>query len=102
MKITNSLAQEIKNQFLQEWKIYKENNLYEDDDLQTILETFNSFKEEWPQEHQDYYDAIIEETDSLDEVQYLTDQLDYPTYQEAELILGDFIDSINIDEEVNS
>lgn len=95
MKITNSLAQEIKNQFLQEWEIYKENNLYEDDDLQTILETFDSFKEEWPQEHQDYYDAIIEETDSLDEVQYLTDQLDYPTYQEAELMLSDFIDNIN-------
>lgn len=96
MKITNSLGEEIKDQFTAEWEQYKEDNLYEDDDYQTMVEMYNSFKEEWPQHHEDYYDAIIEEVDSIDEVEYITDGLDYHKYQEAEIILGNFIDDLNL------
>lgn len=95
MKITNNLAKVIKEEFLSDWKTYREdNNIEEDEDYKTNLD---AYIEEWVPEHEDYYDAIIEEVDSLDEVEYLTDQLDYSKYQEAEAKLYDFIE--NIEEE---
>jgi len=92
MKITNNLAKIIKEEFLQDWKDYKDrNNIEEDEDYKSNLD---SYIEEWVPEHEDYYDAIIEEVDSLDEVEYLTDQLDYEKYQEAEAELYDFIENL--------
>lgn len=95
MKITNNLAKIIKEEFLQDWKDYKDrNNIEEDEDYKSNLD---SYIEEWVPEHEDYYDAIIEEVDSLDEVEYITDQLDYEKYQEAEAELYNFIE--NLEEE---
>jgi len=92
MKITNNLAKIIKEEFLQDWKDYKDrNNIEEDEDYKSNLD---SYIEEWVPEHEDYYDAIIEEVDSLDEVEYLTDQLDYEKYQEAEAELYNFIENL--------
>lgn len=97
MKITNTLANNIKQEFLQNWKDYKEyNNIEKDEDFDT---NFESFKEEWVPEHENYFDAIIEEVDSLDEVEYITDQLDYTKYQKAEAELINFIDDIKDEEE---
>lgn len=97
MKITNNLANKIKQEFLQDWKNYKEyNNIEKDEDFDT---NFEAFKEDWVPEHENYYDAIIEEVDSLDEVEYMTDQLDYEKYQEAEAELISFIDDIKDEEE---
>ena len=95
MKITNNLAKIIKEEFLQDWKDYKDrNNIEEDENYKSNLD---SYIEEWVPEHEDYYDAIIEEVDSLDEVEYITDQLDYEKYQEAEAELYNFIE--NLEEE---
>lgn len=91
MKITDSLKEEIKQQFESDWKNYAENNSIDFDDT----DSKEAFIEDWIQENQDYYDAIIEEVDSLDEVQYLTDPLDYETYQEAEIELSNFVNSLN-------
>lgn len=92
MKITNNLGNEIKELFLQNWKDYMEDNYIEkDEDYESNLD---AYIEEWVPEHEDYYDAIIEEVDSLDEVEYLTDQLDYQKYQKAEAELYNFIDNI--------
>ena len=95
MKITSNLARIIKEEFLQDWKDYKDrNNIEEDENYKSNLD---SYIEEWVPEHEDYYDAIIEEVDSLDEVEYITDQLDYEKYQEAEAELYNFIE--NLEEE---
>lgn len=92
MKITSNLARIIKEEFLQDWKDYKDrNNIEEDENYKSNLD---SYIEEWVPEHEDYYDAIIEEVDSLDEVEYLTDQLDYEKYQEAEAELYNFIENL--------
>lgn len=92
MKITNNLGNEIKELFLQNWKTYMEdNNIEKDEDYKDNLD---AYIEEWVPEHEDYYDAIIEEVDSIDEVEYLTDQLDYEKYQEAEAELYNFIENI--------
>lgn len=97
MKITNNLAKVIKEEFLSDWYNYMEdNNIEKDEDYETNLD---AYIEEWVPEHEDYYDAIIEEVDSLDEVEYLTDQLDYEKYQEAEAELYDFIENIKEEEE---
>ena len=97
MKITNNLGNEIKELFLQDWKAYMEdNNIEKDEDYSDNLD---AYIEEWVPEHEDYYDAIIEEVDSLDEVEYLTDQLDYKKYQKAEAELYDFIENIKEEEE---
>lgn len=96
MKITNNLGNEIKELFLQDWKAYMEdNNIEKDEDYETNLD---AYIEEWVPEHEDYYDAIIEEVDSLDEVEYLTDQLDYQKYQEAEAELYNFIETLKEEE----
>lgn len=96
MKITNSLAEIIKKEFLQDWKTYMEdNNIEKDEDYKDNLD---AYIEEWVPEHEDYYDAIIEEVDSIDEVEYLTDQLDYEKYQEAEAELYNFIENIKEEE----
>ena len=97
MKITNNLGNEIKELFLQDWKAYMEDNGIEKDEDYT--DNLDAYIEEWVPEHEDYYDAIIEEVDSLDEVEYLTDQLDYEKYQEAEAELYDFIENIKEEEE---
>ena len=97
MKITNNLGNEIKELFLQDWKAYMEdNNIEKDEDYSDNLD---AYIEEWVPEHEDYYDAIIEEVDSLDEVEYLTDQLNYQKYQKAEAELYDFIENIKEEEE---
>lgn len=97
MKITSSLAETIKKEFLQDWKTYMEdNNIERDEDYKDNLD---AYIEEWVPEHEDYYDAIIEEVDSIDEVEYLTDQLDYEKYQEAEAELYNFIENIKEEEE---
>lgn len=96
MKITNNLGNEIKELFLQNWKTYMEdNNIEKDEDYKDNLD---AYIEEWVPEHEDYYDAIIEEVDSIDEVEYLTDQLDYEKYQEAEAELYNFIENIKEEE----
>lgn len=96
MTITNSLAETIKKEFLQDWKAYMEdNNIEKDEDYKDNLD---AYIEEWVPEHEDYYDAIIEEVDSIDEVEYLTDQLDYEKYQEAEAELYNFIENIKEEE----
>lgn len=97
MKITNNLGNEIKELFLQDWKAYMEDNGIEKDEDYT--DNLDAYIEEWVPEHEDYYDAIIEEVDSLNEVEYLTDQLDYEKYQEAEAELYDFIENIKEEEE---
>ena len=97
MKITNNLGNEIKELFLQDWKAYMEDNDIEKDE--DYIDNLDAYIEEWVPEHEDYYDAIIEEVDSLDEVEYLTDQLDYKKYQEAEAELYDFIENIKEEEE---
>ena len=92
MKITNNLAKAIKKEFLSDWYNYMQyNNIEKDEDYETNLD---AYIEEWVPEHEDYYDAIIEEVDSLEEVQYLTDQLDYTKYQKAEAELYNFIEKI--------
>ena len=53
-----------------------------------------AYKEIWVTENEDFLDAIIENVDHLDEIEYLTDALDYETYQEAEVILNNFIDEL--------
>lgn len=96
MKITNNLGNEIKELFLQNWKTYMEdNNIEKDEDYKDNLD---AYIEEWVPEHEDYYDAIIEEVDSIDEVEYLTDQLDYEKYQEAEAELYNFIETLKEEE----
>ena len=96
MKITNNLAKVIKEEFLSDWHNYMEdNNIEKDEDYKNNLD---AYIEEWVPEHEDYYDAIIEEVDSLDEVEYLTDQLDYQKYQEAEAELYNFIETLKEEE----
>lgn len=96
MKITNNLAKVIKEEFLSDWYNYiEDNNIEKDEDYETNLD---AYIEEWVPEHEDYYDAIIEEVDSLDEVEYLTDQLDYQKYQEAEAELYNFIETLKEEE----
>lgn len=96
MKITSNLAKVIKEEFLSDWHNYMEdNNIEKDEDYETNLD---AYIEEWVPEHEDYYDAIIEEVDSLDEVEYLTDQLDYQKYQEAEAELYNFIETLKEEE----
>ena len=90
------VGNEIKELFLQNWKTYMEdNNIEKDEDYKDNLD---AYIEEWVPEHEDYYDAIIEEVDSIDEVEYLTDQLDYEKYQEAEAELYNFIENIKEEE----
>ena len=57
-------------------------------------ENKEAYKEIWVTENEDFLDAIIENVDHLDEIEYLTDALDYETYQEAEVILNNFIDEL--------
>lgn len=54
-------------------------------------ENKEAYKEIWVTENEDFLDAIIENVDYLDEVEYLTDALDYETYQEAEVILNNLL-----------
>lgn len=91
MEITEILENEIKNKFYEDWQNYIDDNNIQLDDQE---ETKEAFKEDWITENEDFLDAIIEGVDYLDEVQYLTDALDYEKYQEAETILMNFIDEL--------
>ena len=88
MQISETLGNEIKNKFEEDWQDYiDENSIPEEEQA----ENKEAYKEIWVTENEDFLDAIIENVDYLDEVQYLTDPLDYETYQEAEVILNNFI-----------
>lgn len=91
MEISETLGNEIKNKFEEDWQDYiDENNIPKEEQA----ESKEVYKETWVNENEDFLDAIIEGVDYLDEVEYLTDALDYETYQEAEVILIDFIDEL--------
>ena len=98
MRLTKSLEEEIKNLFLEEWDQYVIDNHYDDLEYDYTEEdkivALESFAEEWIESHEDYLDAIIENADSLDEVEFETDHLDYTKYQEAEVILLDYLEEI--------
>ena len=98
MRLTKSLEEEIKNLFLEEWDQYVIDNDYDDPEYDYTEEdkivALESFAEEWIESHEDYLDAIIENADSLDEVEFETDHLDYTKYQEAEVILLDYLEEI--------
>lgn len=87
MEITEDLKQEIAKLFNEDWLNYCEYN--DVDCLDTDAKDI--FKEQWLSEHEDYLDAIIEKVDSLEFVEYITDPLDYPKYQEAEQIFNNFV-----------
>lgn len=91
MQISETLGNEIKNKFEEDWQDYiDENSIPEEEQA----ENKEAYKEIWVTENEDFLDAIIENIDYLDEVEYLTDALDYETYQEAEVILNNFIDEL--------
>lgn len=92
MKITNSLREEIRSQFLSDLSDYREYNLDTADSSKELLKEYIT---DWCKEHQEYLDAIIEEVDSIDNVEYITDSLDYNLYREADQILLNFIDEID-------
>ena len=88
MQISETLGNEIKNKFEEDWQDYiDENSIPEEEQA----ENKEAYKEIWVTENEDFLDAIIENVDHLDEIEYLTDALDYETYQEAEVILNNFI-----------
>lgn len=88
MQISETLGNEIKNKFEKDWQYYiDENSIPEEEQA----ENKEAYKEIWVTENEDFLDAIIENVDHLDEIEYLTDALDYETYQEAEVILNNFI-----------
>lgn len=88
MQISETLGNEIKNKFEEDWQDYiDENSIPEEEQA----ENKEAYKEIWVTQNEDFLDAIIENVDYLDEVEYLTDALDYETYQEAEVILNNFI-----------
>lgn len=79
------------NKFEEDWQDYiDENSIPEEEQA----ENKEAYKEIWVTENEDFLDAIIENVDHLDEIEYLTDALDYETYQEAEVILNNFIDEL--------
>ena len=91
MQIPETLGNEIKNKFEEDWQDYiDENSIPEEEQA----ENKEAYKEIWVTENEDFLDAIIENVDHLDEIEYLTDALDYETYQEAEVILNNFIDEL--------
>lgn len=91
MQISETLGNEIKNKFEEDWQDYiDENSIPEEEQA----ENKEAYKEIWVTENEDFLDAIIENVDHLDEIEYLTDALDYETYQEAEVILNNFIDEL--------
>lgn len=91
MQISETLGNEIKNKFEEDLQDYiDENSIPEEEQA----ENKEAYKEIWVTENEDFLDAIIENVDYLDEVEYLTDALDYETYQEAEVILNNFIDEL--------
>ena len=91
MQISETLGNEIKNKFEEDWQDYiDENSIPEEEQA----ENKEAYKEIWVAENEDFLDAIIENVDHLDEIEYLTDALDYETYQEAEVILNNFIDEL--------
>lgn len=91
MQISETLGNEIKNKFEEDWQDYiDENSIPEEEQA----ENKEAYKEIWVTENEDFLDAIIENVNYLDEVEYLTDALDYETYQEAEVILNNFIDEL--------
>lgn len=91
MQISETLGNEIKNKFEEDQQDYiDENSIPEEEQA----ENKEAYKEIWVTENEDFLDAIIENVDYLDEVEYLTDALDYETYQEAEVILNNFIDEL--------
>lgn len=91
MQISETLGNEIKNKFEEDWQDYiDENSIPEEEQA----ENKEAYKEIWVTENEDFLDAIIENVDYLDEVEYLTNALDYETYQEAEVILNNFIDEL--------
>lgn len=91
MQISETLGNEIKNKFEEDWQDYiDENSIPEEEQT----ENKEAYKEIWVTENEDFLDAIIENVDYLDEVEYLTDALDYETYQEAEVILNNFINEL--------
>lgn len=91
MQISETLGNEIKNKFEEDWQDYiDENSIPEEEQA----ENKEAYKEIWVTENEDFLDAIIENVDHLDEIEHLTDALDYETYQEAEVILNNFIDEL--------
>lgn len=91
MQISETLGNEIKNKFEEDWQDYiDENSIPEEEQA----ENKEAYKEIWVTENEDFLDAIIENVDHLDEIEYLTDALDYEIYQEAEVILNNFIDEL--------
>lgn len=91
MQISETLGNEIKNKFEEDWQDYIDKNSIPEEEQ---AENKEAYKEIWVTENEDFLDAIIENVDYLDEVEYLTDALDYETYQEAEVILNNFIDEL--------
>lgn len=77
MQISETLGNEIKNKFEEDWQDYiDENSIPEEEQA----ENKEAYKEIWVTENEDFLDAIIENVDHLDEIEYLTDALDYKKF----------------------
>ena len=87
MNLNDDLKEEISKQFNEDWSDYCERNDINEKDN----ESKDIFKEEWLSNHEEYLDAIIEDVDSLENIEYITDPLDYEKYQEAQQIFNNFI-----------
>lgn len=87
MNLNNNLKSEIIEQFNEDWSNYC---TYNDINLEDN-ESKDIFKEEWLSNHEEYLDAIIEDVDSLEYIEYITDPLDYEKYQEAQQIFNNFV-----------
>lgn len=87
MNLNNNLKSEIIEQFNEDWSNYCTYNDINSEDN----ESKDIFKEEWLSNHEEYLDAIIEDVDSLEYIEYITDPLDYEKYQEAQQIFDNFV-----------
>lgn len=87
MNLNNNLKSEIIEQFNEDWSNYCTYNDINSEDN----ESKDIFKEEWLSNHEEYLDAIIEDVDSLEYIEYITDPLDYEKYQEAQQIFNNFV-----------
>ena len=87
MNLNNNLKSEIIEQFNEDWSNYCTYNDINSEDN----ESKDIFKEEWLTNHEEYLDAIIEDVDSLEYIEYITDPLDYEKYQEAQQIFNNFV-----------
>lgn len=87
MNLNDNLKSEIIEQFNEDWSNYCTYNDINSEDN----ESKDIFKEEWLSNHEEYLDAIIEDVDSLEYIEYITDPLDYEKYQEAQQIFNNFV-----------